>query len=208
MIDRKETERYLGYMKVRPDAQIDARIDACIAQIEKTMDCRSVKRYEPMTIEDETIRIADMEIHSQSLLRNLKDCTSVCLFAATIGPEIDRLIRRAEIVSMTDAAIYQAAGAAAIESYVDQVNQTIIAEADGYCRPRFSCGYGDFDLHHQRDFARLLNLPKTIGVTLTDTLLMQPSKSVTALVGISPKPSHCILQGCEACSRTDCTYRR
>ena len=39
----------------------------------------------------------------------------------------------------------------------------------------------------QKDFSRILELPKTCGITLTDTLLMVPSKSVTAFIGCTKK---------------------
>ena len=87
---------------------------------------------------------------------------------------------------MIDALIYQAAGAEMIEAYVDELNTKlkIQAAAEGYkLRPRFSPGYGDLPIDLQRDFSRILQLPKTCGITLTDTLLMVPSKSVTAFIG-------------------------
>ena len=54
----------------------------------------------------------------------------------------------------------------------------------GKTRPRFSAGYGDLPLELQREIFSVLDCPKSIGLTLTDSLLMSPSKSVTAIVGI------------------------
>lgn len=52
-------------------------------------------------------------------------------------------------------------------------------------------------------------MPSTCGISLTDTLLMVPGKSVTAFIGFSEKPQPCILEGCEACSNQNhCAYRR
>lgn len=53
-----------------------------------------------------------------------------------------------------------------------------------------------------------LELSKRIGVTLTDSLLMAPSKSVTAIIGASRLPKDCTVHGCESCAKTDCLYRR
>ena len=53
-----------------------------------------------------------------------------------------------------------------------------------------------------------LEAGKRIGIKLTDSLLMMPSKSVTAVMGISKKPHRCDVRGCEACGKTDCAYRR
>ena len=52
-------------------------------------------------------------------------------------------------------------------------------------RPRFSAGYGDLPLGVQREIFAALDCPKHIGLTLNDSLLMSPTKSVTAIVGIS-----------------------
>ena len=108
--------------------------------------------------------------------------------------------------------MYQAAAAALTESYVDSVNKKIRAEAAEkglFCRPRFSPGYGDLPLALQTDFARILDMPRTVGVTLTDTLLMVPSKSVTAIIGLSETDRNCILEGCEICNRrTTCEFSR
>ena len=52
---------------------------------------------------------------------------------------------------------------------------------------RFSPGYGDLPLEVQRDIFALLSPERAIGVTLGDGLLMSPTKSVSAIIGISEK---------------------
>ncbi len=153
-----------------------------------------------------SICFADVRFQSRDLSRNLQGCSRIALMAATIGTGVDYLIRRAEAVSMLDAAIYQAAGAAMVEAWCDEVNTRINAameEQSLFARPRFSPGYGDVPLALQSDFARLLNMPGSCGISLTDTLLMVPSKSVTAFIGFSPSPQSCVLAGCEICNRKD-----
>ena len=48
---------------------------------------------------------------------------------------------------------------------------------------RYSAGYGDFNLENQKIIYDLLGLKK-IGVDITDTFVLIPEKSVTAMVGI------------------------
>ena len=97
------------------------------------------------------------------------------------------------------------------EEWCDRINERIRLEAekDGlYLRPRYSPGYGDLPLEMQRDISRILNMPKEIGVSLTQSLLMTPSKSVTALIGVSEEPGECRSKGCEECEAADnCMYR-
>ena len=51
-------------------------------------------------------------------------------------------------------------------------------------KPRFSAGYGDLPLATQKDIFSALGLDKNLGVLLGDGLLMTPTKSVTAFVGL------------------------
>ena len=50
--------------------------------------------------------------------------------------------------------------------------------------PRYSPGFGDFPLSAQREILSVLDAARAIGVSLTDTLLMVPSKSVSAVIGV------------------------
>ena len=155
---------------------------------------------------------ASILVDSRSLMRNLAGCTEVVMLAVTLGPGPDRLIRRAEVRNMLKACIYQAAGAAAVEALCDEVNEQIRKEAEErglYARPRFSPGYGDFPLEVQRDFERILMMRKKTGIALTDSLLMTPTKSVTAVIGLSPEKKACHKAGCEECAMSQtCEYSR
>ena len=52
---------------------------------------------------------------------------------------------------------------------------------------RFSPGYGDLPLAMQREVMDALDCGRTVGITLSDSLLMTPSKSVTAIIGMKEK---------------------
>ena len=102
------------------------------------------------------------------------------------GAEIDALQRRVSVTSGADALIVQAIGAAAIEEWMDAVEDDIRQELEPgeELVPRFSPGYGDLPLECQRTLVSVLDTPRKIGVSLTDTLLMVPSKSVSAIIGV------------------------
>ena len=58
-------------------------------------------------------------------------------------------------------------------------------------------------------FERILEMPKTVGVTLSDSLLMTPTKSITAVVGLTEIDSNCEKSGCEQCAMAGkCAYSR
>lgn len=108
-INRKEALRYLGYRQsIEGDlTEINSALDHCIEVLQKTAVPRHIVKRLPLTIENHTITIGDMVIHSKNLENNLKGCHAVYLFAATIGIEVDRLIKRKELTKMSDAVIYQ-----------------------------------------------------------------------------------------------------
>ncbi len=219
--NRREIYRYLGCRGQLPPEQVIHEVERCVEELEKQVTPRYVYRKYAVTITQEAdrekaplivIEEAGMAFRSRNLAKNLRGCKEVYLMAATLGPGPDRLIKRASVHKVSQAVIYQAASAAMEEDWCDVVNRKIAAEAAGqglFCRPRFSPGYGDFPLETQADFSRALNMPKMIGVGLTDTFLMAPSKSVTALIGVSEEEKPCNIHGCEECSASGtCAYRR
>ncbi len=187
-INRKEIYRYLGYKGQTPDEKTQKEIDSVIQEVEDLSDPRCSIKYETLTLDVENFicRIGTMEIKSRDLSKNLEGCSKVCLLCATIGMEIDRMIRKYEIIKMSRAAIFQAVSAAYVEAYVNDLNDMINekAESEGYItKTRYSPGYGDFSLEHQGEFLRLVDANRKAGITLTDGNLMIPSKSVTAVIG-------------------------
>ena len=213
----KEVQRYMGYhgiTEIAPDMQ--ERINKAVDQVSAQSHPRIITKEYPVRINGNVITIyndtEEVNMESDALARNLKGCCGALLLAATIGPACDMLVRRASITSAADAAIYQAAGAAAIEAFLDDMNDKIKAdyEAQGlFLRPRFSPGYGDLKLDHQKDWFRLLDISKQIGVELTDSLLMVPTKSVTAIIGIGIDKAKTSCSGCSGCNKKDtCNYSK
>ena len=102
----------------------------------------------------------------------------------------------------------QALGAERIEALCDSFCDFLAAEyAPLTVRQRFSPGYGDLPLQNQRAFFDALQCHREIGLYLNESLLMSPTKSVTAIVGIGPG-ENCTPTGCKACGKTDCAMRR
>ena len=60
----------------------------------------------------------------------------------------------------------------------------------------------------QKQLLSGLEAEKRLGITLTDGYLMVPTKSVTAVIGLGRQPAGCVPEGCEACEKRDCKFRR
>ncbi len=211
-VSLKEVFRYLGYHNNVPDQMVQKIAFDCVTELLDNCSMKEIDKRYCCTVENGKIIIDNhMIIESKNLSKNLADCKEVILFAATIGIQADRLIKKYSFLEISKAVVMQAAAAAVIEEYCDQCQRRIETELEKenlFLRPRFSPGYGDFDLKHQKDMISLLDCTRKIGLTLTDSLLLAPSKSVTAIMGITTTNRHCHIKGCEACAKTNCNFRR
>ena len=124
--------------------------------------------------------------NSKALARRLDGCHDTYLVCGTLGAAFDAYHRRVSVTSGANALIVQAIGAAAIEKVMDSIEDDVRAEIadDETIVSRFSPGYGDFPLAEQRVLLGLLDAPRKVGVSLTDAMLMVPSKSVSAVIGV------------------------
>ena len=148
-------------------------------------------------VENEVCDFGVFSVSSHDLSKSLMRQKKVILFAATLGIEIDRLIKKYSKISPSRAVMLQAIGTERIEALCD----ALCKEMD--VSRRFSPGYGDLSLDVQKDIFNVLNCTHHIGISLNDSLLMSPSKSVTAFA-FCGKPAK---NKCSSCNKTNCSYR-
>ncbi|MBQ9777788.1 MAG: Vitamin B12 dependent methionine synthase activation subunit [Clostridia bacterium] len=187
-ISRKEILRYAGMPKETP--QISALLDECLAEISKQLSYRVCYRELPITLDNGMLHLGFADSDSSDLQKNLAECSSIVLFAATVGLAPDRLVARYTPISPTKALLMQAIGAERIEALCDLFSQEISAEkslAGFKTRPRFSPGYGDLSLDLQKSIVLTLDCQRKIGLALNESLLLTPTKSVTAIIGVTRK---------------------
>lgn len=180
-IDRREILRYAGCLS--ETEEIGRALDACLQVCKDVFSYRTC--YCVWTVER---FFETFGRESKTAVSRLDGCQYVALFAATVGIEIDRLVSRYISLSPSHGVLLQAIGAERIESLCDSVCEDFAkgAAEKGYAvKPRFSAGYGDLPLEIQSKLCNVLDCARKIGVTLTDSLLMAPTKSVTAIVGFS-----------------------
>lgn len=189
VIDKKETLRYMG-VRAKITHELETLADKGIKRVQNSAICRGCYTRVPFEKLDEThISIAGEVLESRHLARHLCGCNEAFLFAATVGMQVDRLIKATAAISPADSLAIDAAGSAAVEWVCDELNEHLACiiqnEEKSLCR-RFSPGYGDFPLSYQNSMSKLLNMPVNLGITLSDSLMMFPTKSVTAIIGIKP----------------------
>lgn len=187
-VDRREIWRYAG-CRGAAGAPLEALLEDCLAEALPALDYRACACAYPVVRASGALELGFAAVRSESLAKNLAGCGRVLLFAATVGLELDRLIARAQSGAPARALLLQAIGAERIEALADAVAADARADAARRglaVRPRFSPGYGDLPLALQREIFAALDCPRRIGLTLGGSLLMTPTKSVTALIGAGP----------------------
>ncbi len=209
---RNEVLQYLGWRGNEIPPEVNAQIDACIAETLTAAQPRYT--YQRFDIErtSEGIRLCgtDSYFPGEDVKTLLQDCTSCVLMAATLGARMETVIRRAQIRDMTRAVILDCCGSAYIEAVCDAVEQEIIAALNvRYLTDRFSPGYGDMPIAFQHQMTELLDTGRKIGLTLTDSCILTPRKSVTAVIGLADRPQTKRFRGCAYCSMFEtCTFRK
>lgn len=199
----REILRYAGCLG-NADEGLSALLGECIEECEGVFSYRVC--YREMEIDEKFFG------DSKTAKKRLNGCELSVIFAATVGLGIDRLIARYAEVATTKALLFQAIGAERIESLCNAFCADLASEYEKrglYARQRFSPGYGDFPVEKQTEFFRALDCPRKIGLTLSDSLLMSPTKSVTATVGFTKvsETAQACETGCADCEKADCALR-
>lgn len=187
-INFSEIYRYMGYKGTTPDEDMRRRVELSAEKVLAAAQPRAVSEAAPLEFfGGDGLKLGELKVTSKSLRKNMAGCEQVIFFAATLGVGVDRVIARAsQSGRVSEAFICQAAAAAIIEEYCDSVNGALrdeFSQKGLYLRPRFSPGYGDFSIEHQRDILAILRAQQRIGLTVTEAMLLAPMKSVTAVIG-------------------------
>ncbi|MBR6909262.1 MAG: hypothetical protein IKN35_03120 [Lachnospiraceae bacterium] len=176
-----------SFMEIPSDEELSKKLEDVIVLTKGQLTFRISYVCAKIDRDADGYPVLPFEQHSSDLKRNLENCKGVIIFAATIGAGIDRLIRRYERTSPATGILLQGIGAERVESMVDAFNELVKEEAKKAglkAHPRYSPGYGDLPITVQPHLLKLVDAERRLGITLNASLMMSPSKSVTAIIGI------------------------
>ena len=182
-INVKEALRYMGVHR-NDDARLLNLTEKLMAEIKN--NCHPLVCYTEASVnfEGDLLDFGFERLKSNSLAKNLSGCKTAIIFAATLGIDFDRLLNLKQLTSPTEALVLDALGSAAIEGVCNRFEQIIKKNLNAKLKPRFSPGYGDLDISFQKSITDLLKAKQKIGVALNDSLMLIPTKSVTAIMGV------------------------
>jgi hypothetical protein len=191
-VNKSEHLRYMGYSGQGIDDELNSRIEAVAAKCERTIEPKYCYNVYEIKETDEGIELLGTGVTflGQDIANHMKGATHCAVMAATIGMGVERELMRMEYKSVSDALIFNAACTCLIEQVADRCEAEIIKLAksrDMTTDYRYSPGYGDFPLGQQPDVLRLVCADTRIGINLTESMLMIPRKSVSAVIPMFPK---------------------
>lgn len=187
----EEKKKILGYSGYRKGIELtegsDERIEKCIEKVNRISQPRTNWRLFEIEETEEGILLkgTDCIFRGAKIKKHLSGCDKAVMMCGTIGPAFDREVAKQIVVDAATGIFLNSCGVVMIEKVMDNLQKTIDETLkEGHTGLRYSPGYGDFPLETQKDFVKLLNMEKTVGIRLNSSLLMNPEKSVTAVAGI------------------------
>ena len=205
-IDTAQAARYFG-ARGTPDESTMALLEKCAVPLLAAATPRAV------WLEADVDALTEAGIlRGGDVMKHLEGCPQALLLAVTLGPAVDAQIRRAGVGDIAAGVASDALGSALAEQAAEAAETELrqwAAKEGKYLTGRFSPGYGDWDIAVQPLVAAALDTVRRAGLCVTDTNLMTPRKSVTAILGVSDHPVKGKLAGCGHCVlRTRCEYRK
>lgn len=205
IISKSETARYMG-VKGIPDKKTAEILDKYEPIVRERLRPAFVYRETAVHFADDGVYLDGVDaVFSGSDIKNhLKDCERAIILAVTVSAEADKMIRQTSVVSMAEALAVDCLCSSAIEQVCNKAEDEIFRINPVKFRTwRFSPGYGDLPITLQKNLISALNAHRRIGLTVTENCMLIPSKSVTAIIGISDNPIKKGKKGCDVCNMRD-----
>lgn len=156
--------------------------DSVEKELKSVLDCKMAAVRVPVLCRGDEIDLGFLKVSSKNLRGALGDSKEAFVFAVTLGMGVERMLTRLSKTSVSAHFIADALSSVYAEALADRAQE--ILDSHAKTKKRFSPGYGDLPLEIQPKIIEMLQAEKLLGITLTDTLLMKPQKSITAIVGI------------------------
>ncbi|HWR09647.1 methionine synthase [Sporomusa sp.] len=214
-IDLDETKRYAG-LGGKADFSATLLTEAC-TQAQLLATPKGVWQIYTYDQDSHTIMSPmPLNLTAEGIIRHLAGAAEVAVMAVTIGisleQEVSNLFSKNQY---TLGLLLDAAGTTAVEMTCDAVCYVISGQAarSGLTTGRrFSPGYGGWPVEVQPEILDLAS-GSAIDLSVTDTKMLVPRKSVTAIIGLYPYHqalglNHEQVLSCDKCGQPDCQARK
>lgn len=211
-IEKSVALRYLNYKNQYIDENTSKLLDESIKELMEICQFKYVFRIFSLKKDDTCISFENqINIRSNDLKSLFCHCDKSAVMAATIGFETEKRIRYYNITDLSKALVFDALATTFIEALCDAAEAEIkeFAAKEGCSITlRYSPGYGDVSISHQGEILSALDAQKLIGLTVSDSSILIPRKSVTAFIGFD-KSKNIYKKSCLNCNLFEsCNYSK
>ena len=211
-IDRQALYLLMGYGNQMPDRPFIEQIDKMLDEL---ADCCNPEYgfviYPGKRLESATLQVSDTILKAGKIITSaVREAGRFAVFIATAGQAFDawnREIQQGD--DMVRAFFADSIGSVLAEASVAVMQARIEREmtAQGlFVSNSYSPGYCDWPLIEQRKLFSFFP-EQFCGVTLTESCLMVPIKSVSGIIGIGKNVKK-RLYACDVCTMTTCVKNR
>lgn len=210
-ISIEETKRYAGLKKTNfSNLEIEK---ACreVQVLSVPQGSWEIYDYSSCTAEIQTSPIISLK--SEHLKKHLSFAQKLIFLAVTIGKDVETAVTHYfKAGKYSYSLLLDAAATTAVEQTADTIEKIIFAQykTKGYhLLPRYSPGYGDWDIRFQPNMLTLASANK-LGLTVTESCMLIPRKSITAVIGLVPNQVNLMTKNksCRTCSQINCLARK
>ncbi len=207
-----EIYRNLGYGKTMPDAETIATVNNIVSHAHAICNPLAMFRICSSHLSGTHLVLDGVEMKTGKVIANyLNETSQVAVFVATAGVEYDNYLHKIKACGdiymefLADAVGSEIAEAAM--RFVSRQVEKFATDKGLFITLSYSPGYCNWNVSEQSQLFLLLPT-KPCGITLNDSCLMHPVKSVSGIIGLSNKPDIKVPYSCDICGLQTCYKRK
>lgn len=188
--------KYLGYYGQGLEPSFLELFDSCLEEV------KSLQHFK-VSYATYSLDSCPIDLNYPGLDSFFSGCDTVIFIACTLGIEVERRIKYYQAFDLTKMCILDSIASAYIEEACDTFENEHFETNRTY---RFCPGYGQVPIELNKEIAQYLDLYRKTGITITDTNLLLPQKSMIGFIGIGVKQTK---KNCDGCMhRESCSFRK
>ena len=194
--------KYLGYLDNQVDSNTEILLNECLKELEQVTPKFMYQIY-TLTHHPLTIKELNLTINYPDLIDLFDSCDRIVIIACTLGLQLDQQLRYYSKINLTKMTVMDALASSYIEIKGDEYEAK---QNFGKRTFRFCPGYGNVPLELNKNLANALNCSKHIGLTVQESNLLLPQKSMIGLIGLGDEK---LTKHCFSCvNKENCMYRK
>ena len=194
--------KYLGYLDNQVDSNTEILLNECLKELEQVTPKFMYQRY-TLTHHPLTIKELNLTINYPDLIDLFDSCDRIVIIACTLGLQLDQQLRYYSKINLTKMTVMDALASSYIEIKCDEYEAK---QNFGKRTFRFCPGYGNVPLELNKNLANALNCSKHIGLTVQESNLLLPQKSMIGLIGLGDEK---LTKHCFSCvNKENCMFQK